>query len=92
MDNREILINYFINDNVNHIWGTMYGSSSPTECITKISKQSLELTRNADAFIYIWGYPGPDYNLYKFTDYGVTWAFTRQELGQYKTYDEFKGE
>lgn len=90
MDNREILTKYFIDNNVNYIWGTMYGTSNPTECITEISKQSLELTRDADAFIYIWGYPGPDYNLYKFTDYGVTWAFTRQELSQYKTYSESK--
>jgi hypothetical protein len=30
--------------------------------------------------IYIWGWPGPDYNFYKFSDYGETWAFTKEEL------------
>lgn len=88
MDNREILTKYFTDEDIDHIWGTMYGSTNPTECITKISKQSLELTRDADAFIFIWGYPGPDCNFYEFSDYGKTWAFTREELNQYKTYDE----
>ena len=88
MDNREILTNYFTDEDIDHIWGTMYGSTNPTECIIKISKTSLKLSRNADAFIYIWGYPGPDGNIYKFADYGKTWAFTRPELSQYKTYDE----
>lgn len=88
MDNREILTSYFVDKDAGHIWGTFYGSDNPTEVITKISKTSLELTRDADAFIYMWGFPGPDYNLYKFSDYGKTWAFTREELSQYKTYDE----
>ena len=28
----------------------------------------------------MWGWPGPDYNIYYFKDYGYTWAFDREEL------------
>ena len=89
MNNRDILTKYFTDNNIKNIWGTMYGGKNPeTECIISIAKNALELTRDADEFVYIWEYPGPDANLYKFSDYGVTWAFTREELSQYETYEE----
>ena len=28
----------------------------------------------------MWGWPGPDYNVYSFKDYGYTWAFNKKEL------------
>jgi hypothetical protein len=30
--------------------------------------------------VWIWGGPGPDANIYYFSDYGRTWAFTKEEL------------
>lgn len=30
--------------------------------------------------VWIWGGPGPDANIYYFSDYGITWAFTEEEL------------
>ena len=89
MDNCDILEKYFTDESIQEIWGTMYGGYSNTdECITTIPKKEFKLTRNADEFIYIWGWPGPDANFYKLSDYGKTWAFTREELPQYKTYEE----
>ena len=29
---------------------------------------------------YEWGWPGPDYFIYYFNDYGKTWALTKEEL------------
>lgn len=29
---------------------------------------------------YIWGWPGPDYNIYSKENYGKDWAFTKQEM------------
>lgn len=88
MNNRDILEWYFKSDDDAHIWGTMHGSTCSDELLTNISKKELELTFDADEFIYIWGWPGPDYNRYKFADYGKTWAFTREELPNYKTFKE----
>jgi len=48
--------------------------------VIDIDKKSLRLNRDEDSFTYIWGFPGPDYNIYKFSDYGLTWAFTKEEL------------
>ena len=31
-------------------------------------------------FLYIYGFPGPDYCEYRFIDYGHTWAFTRDDF------------
>ena len=36
--------------------------------------------KNADAFYYIWGWPGPDANIYYFKDYGITWAFNKEDF------------
>ena len=73
------------------IYGYMYGQPTilvhtltglvekPDE-IVSIKKRSLYLSKDEDCFIYIWGMPGPDANFYEFKDYGVTWAFTKDEL------------
>lgn len=63
-----------------YIYGYMYGKSDPEDKIIKIHKSKLSLTINKDAFIYVWGYPGPDYNEYKFSRYGIDWAFTKEGL------------
>lgn len=48
--------------------------------IYQIPKHDLILTKNKDKLIYIWGYPGPDYDEYNLDNYGKTWAFTEEEL------------
>ena len=34
-----------------------------------------------DGIVYVWGMPGPDCTFYKFSDYGKTWALTKEEIG-----------
>lgn len=48
--------------------------------IYEIYKNELSITRNKDAFAYIKEYPGPICDIYRFEDYGKTWAFTVEEL------------
>ncbi len=66
------------------IYGYMYGSRNPKrpidEDIIWISQKVLRISNNGECFIYIWGYPGPDYNKYNFSDYSITWAFDKQIL------------
>lgn len=33
-----------------------------------------------EGFCFVWGYPGPDYNVYLYKDYGKTWAFSKDEI------------
>ena len=40
----------------------------------------MMLGKDNDCLIFVWGWPGPDANIYRFEDYGVTWAFTKKEL------------
>jgi hypothetical protein len=40
----------------------------------------LEIGIHADCFIYVWGWPGPDANIYEFKDYGKTWSFYKKDL------------
>ncbi len=66
------------------IYGYMYGErqiSIPIEeDIIFINTKNLTISKNADCFVYIWGYPGPDGNIYKFNDYGKTWSFNKNDL------------
>lgn len=64
-------------------YGTMYGGpygKSEWDKILKIDKKDIKFCQNADAFYYIWGWPGPDANLYYFKDYGITWAFNKKDF------------
>ena len=85
MDNTKFLDWYY--DTREPIYGLMYNKrtiSKPIEeDICFINHKELKLSEYKDSFIFIWGWPGPDYNLYKFKDYGVTWAFTKEELINY---------
>ena len=47
---------------------------------TEIDKKDIKFCKNEDAFYYIWGWPGPDANLYYFKDYGITWAFNEEDF------------
>ena len=48
--------------------------------IIKINTSELEWYLNNEGFVYIWGWPGPDYNSYTRETYGKGWAYTRQEI------------
>jgi len=77
----------------NTIWGEMYGRpcTDPDAIIIDIKKESLNRTINDDSVIYIWGWPGPDGNIYKYSDYGITWAFTPEELSPARKYEDVYG-
>lgn len=90
MDNKTIIEKYESKD-VKSIFGYMYGNPYVDVCrngntvqqkdrIIEIKKESLHMSRNRDGLIFIFGSPGPDFNHYKFSDYGITWAFTRKEI------------
>ena len=90
MDNAEIIKKYESED-VKSIFGFMYGQPfvnvfkngnlvREKDRVIEIRKEALDLSRKRDGFFYVWGMPGPDYNFYRFSDYGITWAFTAEEL------------
>lgn len=59
-------------------YGTMYGNpywKYEWDKIIEIEKKDIKICANADAFYYVWGWPGPDANFYYFKDYGITWTF-----------------
>ena len=66
------------------IYGYMYGQRTfniPLEKdITFIPKDCLQIGKHKDCFIYVWGWPGPDANIYYFKDYGKTWSFCKEDL------------
>lgn len=64
-------------------YGYMYGrnGSVPDEKIIKMTLQKDKyINKSKNNFVYIWGFPGPDYNRYEFKDYGTTWAFDLEDF------------
>ena len=64
-------------------YGTIYDGQygeSEWDKILEINKKDIKFCQNTDAFYYIWGWPGPDVNLYYFKDYGLTWAFNKNDF------------
>ena len=83
------ILDWYESEGDGSIYGYMYGSpwiynGSYEEWrrdeLIEWKKSELELGRNRDCFCVVWGWPGPDYNIYKFRDYGITWAFTEGEI------------
>lgn len=81
------IIEMFASDEVRFIYGWRYGAPSyktqngwHKSEIREMKKEEVDISRKDDGFFYVYGYPGPDYDFYKFTDYGKTWAFTEDEL------------
>ena len=67
------------------IYSLMYGEThinwrTTEEQIITIKTEELEWSENKKQFIYIWGWPGPDFNLYTAKNYGKAWAFSKEEL------------
>ena len=48
--------------------------------IVEISTKSLRWLDAGTMFVYVWGWPGPDFNRYSAKTYGKGWAFTKQEI------------
>lgn len=79
--NKEIYSNLY---HLGGIYGYMYGKriqSRPIEeDIIFIEKKYLKIGKYADCFIFTWGWPGPDANIYEFKDYSKTWSFYKKDL------------
>ena len=56
---------------------------SVEEQIVPIKTSSVRWNPTKTLFYYIWGWPGPDCNMYDANNYGETWTFTKEELLQY---------
>ena len=56
---------------------------SVEEQIVPIKTLSVRWNPTKTLFYYVWGWPGPDCNMYDADNYGKTWAFTKEELLQY---------
>lgn len=53
-------------------YGRAYGE------IEKLSLKEVEVL--PDRMRYVWGGPGPDFDDFKFVDYGKTWSFNEEDL------------
>jgi hypothetical protein len=62
---------------LNGFYGTMYGGSPEKEKVLFIEPSFIG---NGGKLYYIWGWPGPDFNIYEPKQYGKTWALTKEEL------------
>lgn len=78
------------NEETKGIYGYMYGRPwldygnyvSPDELLF-IKKEELKPWRENGQTVglcFVWGWPGPDYNVYLFKDYGITWGFTEEDV------------
>lgn len=80
---RQDLITGLINKD--HIYITMYGMHKSKDKVIEIKTKQIDdfvfdWDGKGPAFIYLWGWPGPDGNIYLIDEYGETWAFTEAEL------------
>ena len=80
MTNDQILTK--LENRISHFYGTMYGFDKSNDKVIKITTWHYEKDwyGKGPALIYLWGWPGPDGNVYLFSDYGRTWAFTKKEM------------
>lgn len=84
----------FYSPSTTYIYGRMYGNKylltndgnglqiKILDRILKIDKKDIKIGVDGESLIYIWGFPGPDYNVYKFSDYGETWAFEEKDFNE----------
>lgn len=78
--NKKILDWWNTADESDSIYATMYGMPFEKDETLILSKHELYLGKDNDRFVYIWGWPGPDGNIYYFKDYGITWKFFRSDM------------
>lgn len=71
-----------------YIYGYMYGhpyiqyadGHREKDKVIRIDKDQLIIGKDRECLVYIWGYPGPDGNIYELKDYGKTWSFDEETL------------
>ena len=67
-----------------YIYSFMYGHRCKLHPIEKdiiqIPTKELKWSEDKTVFYYVWGFPGPDFNIYKKEDYLKTWALSKQGL------------
>ena len=56
------------------------GTSAENNTIIEIETGNLSWSKDEETAYYIWGWPGPDYNIYSRGYYKTDWAFTKQEM------------
>lgn len=64
----------------NVILDANYNKETRPAEIIKLEKKSVELDRAGLGFFYTYGWPGPDYDYYLYSDFGYSWAFSKDEL------------
>lgn len=85
------IIERYSSPSTTSFYGRMYGNEyisvvdggkerREKDKIIEIRKESASFNVKYRNICFVWGFPGPDYNLYRFDDYGKTWAFDRDEL------------
>lgn len=80
----------FLNHSPKIFYGEFYGREKADKNAEycEINVSSCKIIDSG--IVYIWGWPGPDVNFYKWSDYGNTWALTKEELGNVKFYNLHK--
>lgn len=69
-----------------YIWATFYGGLPDKEInqLIQIKIADCKYYENwldkGPAYCYLWGWPGPDYNLYYWRDFGKTWAYELEQF------------
>ncbi len=72
----------FLNPATKGFYGTIHGGSTDEEKVIYIEKKdgNNDLGINHDCIYYLRGKHGHDDNIYSFWDYGITWAWTLEDL------------
>ena len=62
------------------IYGTMFGGDE--EAYVFVPKSDLHEwgKDTCMGYYFVWGWPGLDYSVYLFSDYGRTWSFDENDL------------
>lgn len=55
-------------------------TSVENKTIIEIETDNLSWSKDEETAYYIWGWPGPDYNIYSRENYGKDWAFAKREM------------
>lgn len=75
---------YDIVERHSKIWSFLYSPlrvpGTIESQLVEIEVSKLEWARHHNTFFYVWGWPGPDYNMYTWDTYGKGWAFTKEEI------------
>lgn len=66
------------------IYSRLYTNAdgTPTEnnTIIEIETGNLSWSKDGETAYYVWGWPGPDYNIYSRRNYKTDWASAKREM------------